>query len=68
MKQIHPRIENGMDSASDVFQNTEKPVSKKNVPIANRINDSASDRYGRWGFWRGGGGFGSNNGTRVVIV
>ncbi len=44
MKQIHPKIENGMDSYNEAFQNTEKPVSKKKVPTVKSRSERPRDR------------------------
>ena len=67
MKQRDPRIVNGSDSARDVCQKTDNPISKKTVPFINRKIDRSRLRIGRDGFWSGSGGFGSNRGTRVDI-
>ena len=66
MKHSQPRTEKGIDSYNDVFQKTEKPISKNTIPVMKRNIDRKSERLGKPGFRSGGGGLGSNLGVFVI--
>ena len=68
MKHKDPRIVNGRDSPRDVCQNTDNPIKRKTVPLMKRKMERNKLFNGSEGFCNGSGGFGSNRGTRDIIL
>ncbi len=66
-KQIDPSTVKGIDSASDVFQNTDSPINKNITPTIDKNADKTMVRFGRDGLCKGGGGLGSNLGVLLIL-